>query len=351
MILEKPIPKEALKFTNDAIKFSYEEGQDPKLQMVGYSGGVIKNHWYWGNLAINLKGMRFDKDRYPILEDHDTDKKIAFTTVPSIESGALVINPEMVTFLDTDDAKKFIANSKKGFPYQASIHAEPTKFTRLDKGESVEVNGMMLEGPGTVWDECSFMEVSACVFGYDSNTTAKAMKKEDQPIMDIKELKVQYPDLCNQIVSEAEVKFTAEKASLETKIAELSETLKAKDKQIMEFEKDAVIRKETEMATQAEQIWSDMLSKSAVPTHLFAKVKKHVVYGDFVKEGAFNIETFSKAITDEIKDWEDKGVTATVIGGHFGTSKGVTGEPDKVAFQKENDECTNNLLKLAGVKI
>jgi hypothetical protein len=351
MRLENNIPKEAFKFTNEAIKFSYEEGQNPKLQMVGYSGGIIKNHWYWDDLAINLKGMRFDKDRYPILEDHNTDKKIAFTTVPSIESGALVINPEMVTFLDTDEAKKFISNSKKGFPYQASIHAEPTKFTRVAKGESVKVNGFTLEGPGTIWDESLLKEVSVCVFGYDSNTTAKAMKKEDPIIMDIKELKAQYPDLCNQIVSEAEVKFTAEKASLETKIMELSETLKAKDKQIMEFEKEAIIRKETEMANQAEQIWSDMLSKSAVPTHLFAKVKKHVVYGDFVSVNTFDVEAFSKAIATEIKDWEDKGVTATVIGGHFGTTKDVTGSADALSIQKENDEHTNNLLKLAGVKI
>lgn len=344
------IPKEALTFSSSAITFQYEEEADtPKFNMIGYSGKTIPNHWYWGNLAINLKGMQFDKDRYPILEDHDTSKKIAFTSVPSIEQGQLAVTQDFVTFLDTQEAKTFLANSKKGFPYQASIYAVPTKTTRLGKDESIEVNGFMVDGPGTVWDECVFKEVSICVFGYDSNTQAQAMSKEVEIIMDMNELKAKHPDLVNQIVSESESKFVETKKVLDDKIVELSETIKERDKRIIQFEKDEAIRKESEMSVQADGIWNECLSKSNVPVHLFAKVKKHVVYSDFVKDGKFETEAFAKAVTDEAKDWEEKGVTSNVIGGHFGKTKDVDGD-DKLSEKKDNTDRANSLLNLVGMK-
>ena len=76
----KKIPKGALRFVADncdACVFAEGEGDAPKLKMLAYSGGVIKGHWYWGDLAIDVSGLSFPS-RFPILEDHRTDKKIAF---------------------------------------------------------------------------------------------------------------------------------------------------------------------------------------------------------------------------------------------------------------------------------
>ena len=69
------IPKGAMRFVETgpdcfALAEAGEDGKTPKLKMVGYSGGIIKGHWYWGDLAIDLEGMSFPLSKYPILEDH-----------------------------------------------------------------------------------------------------------------------------------------------------------------------------------------------------------------------------------------------------------------------------------------
>ena len=62
-----------------AVRFTDGDGEKkPQLDMLAYSGGIIKGHWYWGDLAIDLSGMSFPKKKFPILEDHMTDKKIGF---------------------------------------------------------------------------------------------------------------------------------------------------------------------------------------------------------------------------------------------------------------------------------
>jgi len=164
------VPKGALMFTNAEGKV--REG----LQMVGYSGGVIEHHYYWGNLAINLKGMRFNKDKYPILENHDTAKKVGFVTRDQIvTNGSLRVVGG--TILDTESGREFRKLSKKGYPYQSSIYAKPTAVEKIPEGREVTVNGMALSGPLTIWEACELREISICTLGFDQNTSAKAMSE------------------------------------------------------------------------------------------------------------------------------------------------------------------------------
>ena len=91
------LPKGALRLVqtgSECFAFAKKEGENTRLNMVGYSGGVIKDHWYWGNLMINLDGMSFPITKYPILEDHRDDKKIAFTGKPLIDDYKLKVDPE-----------------------------------------------------------------------------------------------------------------------------------------------------------------------------------------------------------------------------------------------------------------
>jgi hypothetical protein len=80
--------KESVKLSKEALRFTdtgtfaksevFEEGKQRSLKMTAYSGKVIKNHWYWGNLAIDTAGLKLSKKEIPILSDHDTSKKIGF---------------------------------------------------------------------------------------------------------------------------------------------------------------------------------------------------------------------------------------------------------------------------------
>jgi len=177
----KKVPKGALRFVGpeqQALAVS-EEGKSPQMQMTVYNGKVIKDHWYWDDLAIDLSGMKFASGKFPILENHDTSRKIAFHSgKPDISQGKLELYPEKVKFVDTEHSAEFIKLSGEGFPYQASMYAKPTEIQRLAKDETTEVNGFKMSGPGTVWRRCQFKEASVCVFGWDSETKSSAFSRE-----------------------------------------------------------------------------------------------------------------------------------------------------------------------------
>src|SRR5512137_2515563 len=130
------IPAAALHFIDhDAFaKVNTTEEKKPKLEMVAYSGGIIKGHFWWGDLAIDLAGMKFAKKKYPILDSHETDKKIAFAGKPIIEGNKLKIDSETVEFVDTPYSQEFIKLSQQGFPYESSIYALPQSIERLEEG-------------------------------------------------------------------------------------------------------------------------------------------------------------------------------------------------------------------------
>jgi len=182
--MEKQVPKGALRFVDEGhgchayVDFVEGEEKAPKLSMVGYSGKVIKGHWYWGDLAIDLQGMQFEGSKFPILENHDTDRKIGFMGKPVIDDQGRLVAPDNAKLLETEAAQEFVKLSRDGFPYQSSISAKPIAVERLEQGASAEVNGFTMKGPGTIWRQSKFREMSCCVFGWDNKTTASAFSKE-----------------------------------------------------------------------------------------------------------------------------------------------------------------------------
>ena len=63
---ENSAPKIACVFNEHGrITFAQGEGgKVTKFSIVGYSGKIIKNHWFWGNLAFDLAGFRMDSVAY-----------------------------------------------------------------------------------------------------------------------------------------------------------------------------------------------------------------------------------------------------------------------------------------------
>jgi uncharacterized protein YdaT len=363
-----------------------ENEETQKLDMTIYSGGLIKNHWWWGDLAIDLKGMKFPKGKYPILENHDTSKKIAFMGKP-LTDGALRVNEKTVKFVETEESEEFRKPSKQGFPYEASMYAIPKIIEKVEDGAASNVNGMSLKGPVTIWRETVFKEASVCVFGYDSNTKAAAFDEEEEmeitmevietpcdtcpegtgnlsgnegDPMDLAELKYSHSDLVDQIRAEVTDEltetFSQEKAGLESQIEDLKgklqkkdETISSQEDRILKLEKAETIRVEKERRDVADRIWEQKLSLSEIPEHLYEKVKALVPYTRFVKEDGFDKEAFSAAVDEEIKDWEGRGMVKTVIGSGF-SKKQVDGESkDEEKLAKEDDEAVEEMAKLSGL--
>jgi len=123
----------------------------------------------------------FQSKKTPILENHDTSKKIAFASGIMVDKEyGVKVDPDKTTFVDTEVSREFQKLSKEGFPYQASISVNPSEIQRLNKGETAEVNGFTMKGPdATIFRKASVNEGSVCVFGWDSQTQSSAFSKEE----------------------------------------------------------------------------------------------------------------------------------------------------------------------------
>ncbi len=301
--------------TNDAGK--------KQLRMKVYSGGVIKNHWYWQNLVIDLKGLKFSRNKYPILENHNTDMKIGFTGKPIVD-GSIVLNPKKTEFVSTEESKKFQETSAEGFPYQASMYVIPSIIEKVEEGASVKVNGITLKGPGTVWRKSEFQEASICVFGWDKQTESSVFSKER--------------DAFKKTIDEKE-----------KVIDEKEKKLGLQNDRVLKLEKNDSIRAESELQVSADSIWAEKLSGSDIPEHLYDKVKSMINHSKFVKEGVFGRDAFAEAIDAEIKDWIEKGVVSKVMGTGFTKSDDESAETlQQKRQEKEDDEIVKTMLSHAG---
>lgn len=368
---------------NGANAFASGDGEKKKLDMIAYSGKVIKDHWYWGDLAIDCSGISLENSRFPILENHDRELKIAFSEKPIVNNEGIRINPDKTTFVSTDESEEFQRLSQEGFPYQSSIAARPLVVERLEEGEKTKVNGYTFKGPGSIWRKAVLKEASVVVFGYDNQTSARAFSRdpdsgeeleveyigtdnnegetkqdnlgeEVNEFMDINELKEKHPDLFKQVqeeaVAEATAKFKEKEGALQTQITGLSDKLKDQDDKILKFEKNEVQRRERELKAEADRIWESKLAESDIPERLYAKVSRHVDFNKFVKDDKLDREEFEKAIDNEIQDWESRGATSSVLG--QGTSERTFEGDNKEEneLKEENKDLAKTLLERAGQK-
>ena len=152
-----------------------DEDKTSKFIITAYSGDVIKNHWYWGNIAFDLDGTKFAKSPTPVLEEHFTTNRLGFTTAQNIDDKVTVEG----RFLDNDRGRQMAADIKSGFPMEASLYIKPSAVERVSEGESAKVNGRTLKGPGTIFRKALIKEVSMVVFGADSNTRSLAANAEN----------------------------------------------------------------------------------------------------------------------------------------------------------------------------
>jgi len=377
------IPKAALCFMDHECfaQVKAKDGED-QLTMVVYSGGIIKGHWYWNNLAIDLTGVSFPKAKYPVLENHDSSRKIAFSKKPKIDSGAIVI--DTAEFVDTPESEEFRKLSKQGFPYEASMYAKPTVIERVAEGAKVDVNDMSVKGPATVWRKCIFKEASACVFGWDSNTRATAFADEEVELtvetvenlsikevnqMTLAELRQEHPELFVEFQAEIETdlraEFDKEKTAMEAKFEQektkfaqekadlekdLSTKLSERDERVLKLEKKDIIRTENERQDTADRIWSEKLADSDIDPGIHDKVRAHVTFSQFIKDDVFDTEAFTAAVEAEIRDWESKlPKPSSVIGGGFG-QKEVVDDPKLAAQDAEDEKLADDIFEASGGK-
>jgi len=347
------------------------EGEKKKASLLAYSGKIIKGHWLWGNLAIDVSGIEFKRKRNPILEQHDIYRKIGFSNkLPNLDNK---IEFEEVQLLDNEVANEFYQNSKDGFPYQASIGIRPTVLEEVSEGETVEVNGQNMKGPGVVFRKSIYRETSVCVFGYDQNTNSQALSDDDSVIelsvdivkqdkdngnntpvkdqnkgtknsegviMNLKELKEGYPQLVQELTDEIKGAFSEEIdkkdnqiKELQSKNTELSDQNTNLGQRVSNLEKESTLRTEKDLKSQVSEHVTSKLSDSNVPTRLHQRVQSQFSYNNYVKEdNSIDFEKLSKEVDAEIKEWE------TALSEKDTSVRGAGGSTNTFADNKNGDE-------------
>ncbi|MEC7118509.1 MAG: hypothetical protein VXW65_01220 [Pseudomonadota bacterium] len=146
------------------------EGEQRKFEGVAYSGQVIANHWWWGNVIFDLDTMTVPEPLGMLL-DHRTDQRAGVATSHKISyekglelSGVLTRN---------EFGQAVAADSDDGFPWQQSVFIAPNRIEEIEQG-TVVVNGQVHQAPITIFRDSVVRETSFCALGQDSQTSAKA---------------------------------------------------------------------------------------------------------------------------------------------------------------------------------
>jgi ClpP class serine protease len=188
--------------------------------------------------------------------------------------------------------------------------------------------------------------------GINANADNFKTVVQGENIMNLSELKAAHPELYKEVyeagVAEGKkgdsVVDPSDLIKKDEEIASLKQTLGAQAEQLSSLEKRETIRAEKELAATAKSIETALLATSDIPKRLYPKVEGRVDFNAHVENGVLNVETFEKAISAEIKDWEDslEAVTPKVQG--FSTGGADPSVGDKSKNQSDIDNCVERML-------
>jgi len=173
------VPAKAMSFSleRESVEFLETKSGKRRMRVLAQSGQPL-THWYWGNCAFDLRGLRPLKETIPALREHDVERVVGvFDTFKVQTNKGWVCEGE---FIESEDAKDLLAKHDQGVPYEASIRFDSSGFRleRVEEGAKTEVNGYTFEGPGVVFRETPVREASYCLFGADHRTAGKALADE-----------------------------------------------------------------------------------------------------------------------------------------------------------------------------
>lgn len=173
------VPAEAFTFHADA-KLLSDKGDTKtvKVELLARTGQPIE-HWYWGRIIHDLKGMTH-KNRMPVDYAHNDGEVLGYVNKFKISSGDLILNGVLTPFKDDDRASEVIHKARAGVPYQASIFfgGDDDQYEQVPEGATAKVNGFEFTGPGIIARKWRLNGVAICPYGADGNTETNIFAKQ-----------------------------------------------------------------------------------------------------------------------------------------------------------------------------
>ena len=130
--------------------------------------------------VIDLDGLQLPTGRTPILLGHDTDRRIGWADPQQVQIVDGTVRVTGATRIPGPDSEKLAADAAAGFPFQASIGADPLESEFIPAGSSAPVNGRVVAGPVWIVRKSLYTEGSVVVFGADNATAAMVASKQEQ---------------------------------------------------------------------------------------------------------------------------------------------------------------------------
>lgn len=147
-----------------------------KWQMELYKAGyVFAGHWRWGDIVIDLQGIKPTRQDVFALYNHWRDEVAGFTSFIGVESGRLIARGQFLEGTKEDEpiAYKIKSRMAQKAPMQCSGGFVPRKVEILEAGASAVVDGVMQQGPKTIFRETDVIEASFCEMGWYQESQAK----------------------------------------------------------------------------------------------------------------------------------------------------------------------------------
>ncbi len=166
------------------------ETADPKtprkFSMTAYTGAPMRlPGWGFPVVASIMasdqgEGIKTPRQSVPIDKNHDMERIVGHTTTIDksaqrvYASGVISGHHESEGTPSAVSAREVIRLAANGFPWQASILADPSpgKTQFIDRGETAKVNGRIVAGPAYVVWESVLRAISFVATGADGNTSA-----------------------------------------------------------------------------------------------------------------------------------------------------------------------------------
>jgi uncharacterized protein YdaT len=371
-------PKGRFTFYSDEPLVELSGGDDgPKtFAMTAYTGAIMPDI-FGGSIAVDVDGIEFQgKKRYPILEEHNRERKIGVANKKPDTSNKQVYIDNVIP-LSNEKAQEFMTNLEDGFPYQSSISIRPRKIEEVPEGETAEVNNLKFKGPGIIVRSSRFKEASVCVFGRDENTKVQENSEDEEEFevevinfnseseeecpethtigsekdnkkknsheggsMEWKDFKEQYPELAQQIESQFSEK-DEQIAEKDRQIKELSDTNSNMTERLKALEKNEAIRREKELQDEAASLIDKQLKQSSIPEHIHDKVHRQFSHKDYLdQEGNLDVEKFTEAVKAEVEDWDNRfsQLEQKTVQGTGGTGDSVVDEKGELDVEKLSDK-------------
>jgi phage major head subunit gpT-like protein len=155
-----------------------EAGALRRFHMDAYNGGTMAFAWSPDPVVVDLAGMSITDKPRPILKDHESKQVVGHSEKITNTGTALTVDG--IVSGTGQAAAEVVANSDRGFPWQASIGCTIDKVEQIAAGVEIVVNGQTFTGPLLIVRASRLGEVSFVALGADDSTLARMTAAADQ---------------------------------------------------------------------------------------------------------------------------------------------------------------------------